>query len=327
MKENVTFHFGSDNPIPWNEFQKILNSFQSAYYAIGDYSQYSDLPKSGRKSNVVMNDYSLNVQEIVKGNSYTAVFSLPSDLFTTAKEDLKKLVQVLEGIFNNSISMINALLPDSLLRKKVLNNLKDMSKKSQRYDLQIENVRINIAFESNVNEIVKATPTEEECNAIGIISEIRFLPTNHFEVLTENRGKRFNLTEEFKDTVMSNLEDVVTVVYRASINPETREETIENVLEIIPLINNVLEVSSIRFESDAIELSKLLPIQIEIEDDLWILKNDDLYVSSYGVDFVKAWQDFQENFIYQYKELVETDDKLSPKAEYVKEKLIEYVER
>lgn len=80
------------------------------------------------------------------------------------------------------------------------------------------------------------------------------------------------------------------------------------------------EARSISSNKRKLEFNYPLRVDFNIESNRWSLFNDELNILISGNTFVEAWSNFQEDFIYLYDEFINTNDKLTPKAESIRDK-------
>ena len=86
-------------------------------------------------------------------------------------------------------------------------------------------------------------------------------------------------------------------------------------LTIQPIKEHELEVDAVKYRDKKLRFSRPITIKSRLENDIWILENEDIGIISYGEDFTIAWESFSEDFIYLWNEIAKEDnDKLDAKA-------------
>ncbi len=331
MKSEVNFHFVTDDEggVSWIKFRKVLNSFQSALYALGEYSKYGEIKSSGRRPYSLMKEYTLRILPI-KSGSLNATVKLPTiqkDYLTNPYEDLENLVEVLKTI--KSKEEIQKILPDTRLRRRVLRHLDGLKKSEDSPDFEIAGVSIDEEFQENITEFMTTTTVEDDLEIMGEILELKITGNNqYFGVLSDKGIIKIPLTGEFKHIVIENVEKVVVVHYTALYDPNSNKEEINKITDIIPIDSDYFEIDKVNYNKTTLWLIDNIRINISLSQEFYVLENEDFDILSYGDNFVTAWKSFQEDFINLYEHLITKDDKnLTEKAKSIKQRFNANVDR
>jgi len=318
--------------IPIHIVQKKLLSLQNSLWAMGEYHLYKEL-KPGRKSPYIFQNYNLEITETQTGSLIFVIQPSAEAESMFPEEGVEKQINDLLSVINNieNKEKVFTLLPDATLRKKVLHNLKELSPSGEVNSIEINEIPISPTFKSNIDEILKPhTITEEEKEETGIIVEVKLFPKFQFGILITKEGKpeikKFTPPYEFSDVIISSISNVVIIKYKASIDLETKEESVGEIIDITPVEGNFFEISNIEYNNIRFILSEPLQIKISFEENLWILTNEKLDIYAFGEDFSEAWENFQEDFYIVWQEIAqEEDSKLESKAKKLKQEMIELV--
>lgn len=317
-----------DAGIPINLLHRKLTSFQKALLALGEHQLFGELKERGRLPENVLNNYTLEVVAFKPGSLSVNVTLSGEQLPIFPQYDpdrqLDELVNIIENISDKE--KIQSLIPDSLLRKRVLRNIRNLAPDKEVPEVFINDLSLTNEYKDSIDAMLMPAITEKECELIGPVVEIRLIDNPFFGIATPYGIREFPLPTEFWDSISASLGNVVTVKYTAQI-VESREKPLE-IIEVVQMEGNIFSADEIVHQGLRFIFNESIDIQVSIEETLVVLENKNLGIVTYGPRFDQAWQSFQEDFVFLWEEIAqEKEDILEEKAKEVKNYLLHLVDK
>jgi len=331
-KKVVTLHFypkRSGAGIPINLLYKRLTALQRALLSLGEYQVLGELRERGRLPENVLGNYTLEVVAFKPGClSVSVVLSGDQQVMFPKYDPAKQwdtLLQTIENVFDRN--KVQTLIPDTILRKRVLRNIRELAPDKEIPQTFVGNIALTEKYKAAIDEMLMPSSTEKECELTGPVVEVKLIDEPYFGVATAQGLKRFPLRADFCDSMASALANVVTVKYTAGID-EARKETVSEIIDIIPMEGNTFPADEIVAEGNRFFLNESINIHVSVENTLLVLENEKLGIVAYASKFDQAWESFQEDFVFLWKEIAqEKDVTLETNAKNLKKYLLKLVEK
>ena len=329
-----------------------LQTFQSLNYVVGEYGEKRPFKAAsmGAKKKSIIGDYTLIFSGIKEGSTVLEVASGGFQSSLDCERDGKYvpkssktlgLVHRYVGLLGdeNRSDELQEEIGDSGYYKKILTLLYEFApKETDTYKIRLEDEKqyshyITKDTRIKLKSMVEIDYVDEKdriyCPVLKVSAEVEKDGTRSFE--TSIDGKRIKVPiDSAKLPLMSeNLGYIVEIECEYSLDDEEQIVKIFNVTSIEK--KEEISLYELDYLEERYDLVKPLMVRIEgnisEEQGYWILENDDLGIYVAEKDWGDAYDSFCGSFDFLVKEYVETQDKLSPRAKLLGDKIRGYLGR
>jgi hypothetical protein len=332
----------STHSIPASVLVQVIENAQSAVELIGCDVEGKEFRQRVKIPSRISRKYQLVCHVPVEG-SYALPMSLgdpSSDLF--ALDDIKKawksFTGLLSGISARDAGRVKDALPDSALRRRVLEYVKGMAP-SAGADWRLgilDNTGASLAqFDEKTLPFVQATlvPPEQreaERTITGELKSINFTQRQFSIVFPPtNRELVCSYDETVEDLLYENRRSLIQVTGRVVLNDEDQPKEIHSVSDIRDLDLSPFTIDQVRREGRLLRTRQPLVIEPTLDDDkqFLCLNHEELGIDVFAHTREQLAVELAEQLAMLWDEFaLANDDSLEPSAQQLKRALLQAFE-
>ncbi|NLG32530.1 MAG: hypothetical protein GX550_03325 [Syntrophomonadaceae bacterium] len=332
----------TNHSLSFKTLANVLDGIQNTFYYIG--MEITKREKArGRIPDEIQQACELR-RVMERSGSYEVVAELSSPmqsgLFTgldLGKEALDKYFQMTDWLSGGKDEAnIRQLFPEEKHRRRILKSVQKYSpRKGDDWVLVFQdpggNRQYGFLDHQTVNRIDRAVsaPQYETSTMFGQLVKIDF-EQHKITIRHESTGKSLDCTynPEDEDTIITNRDGYLMISGVIELDTSGNPNKIASVTDIRYLDLSPVRLSRIATEAGSIELKKAIVIQPVFENQEIVLNYEDLNIIAVGEDREQAIRDFEDDFVWLWREYVLVEDHiLSEDAKHLKKNLQELVRR
>ncbi len=331
---------GSDGrPIPIANAAEFLNQLQNLVNHIGDYLTGSDYRSRGHSPDFVRKRCSLVFKNVEVG-SFKAQLELEDDqrvlegYATVGEASIQTFYDLLakvtgEGELEDSM---NNMIQHPLHRSRIVEDIYKMWPDEHGvYRIKFRTPRaelleLNPGHKLTIEGLLSRFRTRKVSSVKGVLSMIEVAPKEKvIRVIGPDGRIKCIFPKEQEETAIRLLGKPVLVYGEANFDADGNVREIAEVSQIKPFSH--LELLRIFSNAEELQLSQPLVVAVDYRDNMWVMENEELAVSSIAIEYEECLRDFNSAVLMVWKEYAKADNKeLTKDAIELKRKILQYVE-
>ncbi len=329
---------GNSRTVGIEDVGKILIGLQSAIYHIAEMKASAGSVRiAGKRNPVISERTKLYFKQ-------TAVSSFVAELQSSAQQTLEDYTNPEETLIGTSVRTFDKILThiaegneealkndfdDPLSMKRILhdiNNIWPTERGTYSLELRVHKFK---GWAKPEDRVVIKNIWEPEVKVVqerlvGVLAEMRVRPKKSIELRGTLGKLQLSFEKEHEEKLKKLLNRVVIAECELEINESEKVKGLR-ILNVEP--TNSIQIQRIVSEDFELSLRKPLEVNIRIEEDYWLLSNEELKIEVLEKDLPEAYEAFNEVFSLLFAEYVSEGNphKMTEGALAIRNAFLEYV--
>jgi hypothetical protein len=312
-----------NHSIPFKTLVNILDGIQNTFYYIGMEITNREVKSRARVPSDIMQACELK-QVMERPGSYEVVAEIPElmqyEMFPDmdlGKVALNKYLGMTEWISGDAgFSDINTIFPTQSHRNRILKSMQRyLPREGDEWSLTIhepDGTRQYGLFNRQSIQKINRTVYVPQFETKTITGELMRINFDQHRIVVKHKPSEKSLecsyNPEDEDAILENRDGYLLISGLIELDAGGNPDKISNVTDIRFLDLSPVKISRIISDGLVLELNKPLIIEPVFEDQEVVLNYDELNIISVGQDREESIKDFEDDFIWLWREYVMVED-------------------
>ncbi|GEM_PF-5757190 len=319
--------------IPVHLLTKVLNSVQTAIFAIGEFEQNDEgsLREGGPVPKKVKSEYTLELVETVKG-SFVAALDLPEhvdDEVQTRAFDLFE--DVMTAVGEEDTERLVRILPDRGVRNRILKSVVQMIPLGDDYTISFK--KESSSYTPPITDKVKQSmnrllskPNEAVREVVGRIVELKIIGDSYIGVY--HNSKIIKCTSaDLENMAYQSIGKDVILKGEAILNDAGEIKELVSVSDVFIAEPGTLPVEEFVYGDSVFSMADGFSVELDYVHEYWTISHEELGIYVSESKFSDAIEACYAEIEFLYEDYVQAPDaELTTDAKQLKAKVERYVE-